>query len=324
MSKVLYVGDPHVRVEDLEDCQVLLDKVFEIAHDKEVDRTVFLGDEHHTMAVVRVEVMEFWYRNLEKFFQNKMTTVLLTGNHDQSGDASSKAHALVGYKGLTEVVDEPHVIEGILHVPHIHSNQEFIDICNEYSHCKTAVAHQDFYGAQYENSFYSTTGVDQTSIPQNLVLSGHIHHIQRSGKVDYLGSPRWLTASDANDDRFLTLITHAPDGSEIARELIPSPCQRIWQVEDKPDSSWRGALIPGDKYIVDIVGPQAWIEERRPLWLGKARIRTRRTDQQIIRLKESEGIEKALVTFAKGFIPPHGTPNDVLMSMVKTRLLESA
>src|SRR4029077_21103318 len=109
--KVLHVGDPHVRQEDLTDSQALLDAVVDMANagtpdGQTVDLVVFEGDLHHTHAITHVDVTAFWIRNLERITKPK---ILMVGNHDRGGDRSSKAHALLPYKKLidTIVVDEP-------------------------------------------------------------------------------------------------------------------------------------------------------------------------------------------------------------------------
>ncbi len=328
----LYVGDVHARPEDLPDCQNLLDLVLASAKKHQVARIVFLGDQHHTHAIIHLDVLAFWKANVQRLTDAGFDVTLMVGNHDMSGDASSNNHALLAYEGMDRVtvVSIPTLSSEskIAYLPYMADHKKFIAACNLLP--DVIVCHEEFNGCEYENGFYASNGVDPESIPQSLVISGHIHTPQRFGKVWYLGSPRWLTAADANQDRFIYVVRHAPDGTVQPGTVIAIPtgdvCQRIWLLNDhfeKPTPR-PGVVNEKDRYIVDVVGPQTWIEERRPLWLGKARVRTTRTDQQVIRLKESEGIERALVTFAKEFIPPHGTAPEVLMAMVQTRLLEAA
>ncbi len=330
----LYVGDVHARPEDLGDCQNLLNLVLESAQKHQVSRIIFLGDQHHTHAIIHLDVLAFWRHNVQRLTAAGFSVVLMVGNHDMSGDSSSGSHALMAYEGMDKVVvvSEPQsaIFAKHTYLPYMADHKKFIATCKSLG--DVIVCHQEFNGCEYENGFYSSTGVDPEAIPQNLVISGHIHTPQRFGKVWYLGSPRWLTASDANQERYIYVVDHALDGSikpglhgteQVVRISTGDACQRIYQVEDHFETPFLGTVDPRHRYIVDIVGPQAWIEDRRPMWLGKARIRTHRTDQQIIRLKESEGIERALVTFAKEFIPPHGTSAEVLMGMVTSRLLEA-
>ena len=332
--KLLYVGDVHARPEDLDDCQALLDLVYEQAQLYRPDGIIFLGDQHHTHGIIHLDVIGFWRRNLLKLTGAGLPAgmgfdvTLLVGNHDMSGDLSSPNHAIMAYQSMDRVfvVDQARAMMSpeMVFLPYMGDNAAFVKKCQEI-HATTVVCHQEFNGAEYENGFFSSTGVEPAAVPQTLLISGHIHTPQILGKVWYLGAPRWLTAADANQDRFIYVVEHDSDGSVLSKVAIPTGdvCQRIFQLEDTPAKPLAIEEGTRHKYIVDIIGPQAWIEERRPLWAGKARIRTHRTDQQIIRLKESEGIEKALVKFATEFIPPQGTHRDILLGMVKTRLMET-
>jgi len=328
MNPTLYVGDIHARPEDLDDSQHALDLVLSTAQQHKVERIVFLGDQFHTHAIVHLEVLAFWKHNVKILTAAGFDLVFIVGNHDMSGDSSSTSHAMMAYESMPKVtvVDKPtqSTFDKLTYLPYMADNEKFIEACQKVPD-HVIVCHQDFNGGQYDNGFFSSSGVDPECIPQTLVLSGHIHTAQRFGSIWYLGSPRWLTASDANQDRFIYVISHSSTGH--VGKVIPIPtdthCRRICQVEDTPEAPYEKELNPKHKYIVDIIGPQTWINERRLLWQGKARIRSQRTDQQVIKLKESEGIELALVKFAQEFLPTNGTPTDVLMSMVKTRLLQS-
>ena len=56
--RLLIVGDPHVTVEELGDCQglmALIDQTLEA--DPTIDHVVFLGDLHHNHRLIDVDVM---------------------------------------------------------------------------------------------------------------------------------------------------------------------------------------------------------------------------------------------------------------------------
>jgi hypothetical protein len=100
------------------------------------------------------------------------------------------------------VVDEPRVVlPGILFVPYVHDPAEFVQICQQYPEAKTVVCHQTFAGSYFENGFLTPDGVEPNLLPQEQVISGHVHSPQRIGKVWYPGAPRWRTVSDANTER---------------------------------------------------------------------------------------------------------------------------
>jgi metallophosphoesterase superfamily enzyme len=51
MTKVLYVGDPHAQISNLDESERLLNFVQESANKHEVDSIVILGDLYHTFAI---------------------------------------------------------------------------------------------------------------------------------------------------------------------------------------------------------------------------------------------------------------------------------
>lgn len=320
--KLLLVGDPHVRPEDIPECERLATFVLETAIKTEPDYIVVLGDLHHTHSLVHVEVLDFWRRTFA-LWAEKTRVLCLVGNHDMSSDSSIKAHALMAYPNV-RVIDEPTPLakdSPILLVPYQHSREDFVRVCNQWADRPLAICHQTFNGAQYENGFYAKDGVDPDSIPQRNVISGHIHSRQDFGKVHYLGSPRWMTVSDANQAKFLALIDVAPDGS-WQTELFSTqgPCTAIQHLEDTPENTIPDLLDPDTKYIIDIRGPAAFIEERKKTWSGKARVRTFYTDKALPRVKESEGIGHAFRRFYAGYKPRFGTSQYTLNVLTRERL----
>lgn len=320
--RCLYVGDSHVRPEDLDDSQAMLDLVVSTAKEYSVDRVVFLGDQFHSHAILHCEVMAFWLKNLARFV---VPVWLLVGNHDQPGDAGSKSHSLLAFKnmdGIT-VVDEPLEEAGILHLPYYAERNDFIKACQE-SSAKTLVCHQTITGATYENGFYAQDGVDAVVLPQKYILSGHIHTGQSFGNVWYPGSPRWLNVNDGNVDKAIHVVEHDEDGfvdiNTIRRINTSGVCSRIIHLKETPERLLDFKPETRHRYTIDLEGPQSWIEERRGKYAGLARIRTKRTDQAASKVRESDGIHVALRKYIPGFKPPNQTPIPVLETMVNARI----
>jgi DNA repair exonuclease SbcCD nuclease subunit len=325
MKKVLYVGDPHCRVEDIKDCNVLVSQIIEVAKERKVDSITFLGDMHHNHAVVQVDVLGFWRHSLSSIREaTGLPIVLLVGNHDEPGDSSSTAHALLAYVDMPGVVviDQSKIIDRILHLPFYHTSDEFVSVCDKNPAAITVVCHQEFNGAQFEGGFYAKNGVQPESIPQTQVISGHIHLSQEFGKVWYVGAPRWMQASDANTEKFLTVVEHDDDGSILNRALVPSQCRQLIQITDTPENPYdlNGDRDPRHKYLVTIEGPASWIAERLPSFSGWAKVRSSRTDHTQVRVRESEGLGKALARYLKAYKPNRGTPPEVLEGLINARI----
>lgn len=319
--RMILVGDVHATADSLEECKKLIDFVSDKAKEEKADYIWFSGDQFHSHAIVHLEVMKFWRDAFVRLRSEGFHVIGLVGNHDRPGSNEAVSHAMMPYEHLITVVDEPTLIEGkTLHLPYMASNDEFVAACNEYSHIPIVFCHQDFDGAQYENGFYSQNGVDSNLIPQRQVISGHIHMISEFDKVWYVGSPRWRTLSDANQDRAIWFV-EIEDGQIAQRKAFSttSVCTPIYSLVDTPDAP---AEIPEGKakVSVDIRGPVDYVTKRAAELAGKG-VRVRPLpDNNVIRVKESDGIPTAFTKYAASFIPKNGTSKEALMGMAKERI----
>jgi UDP-2,3-diacylglucosamine pyrophosphatase LpxH len=83
--KIVRVGDPHIRPQNIAEAELLMQFIYNLCTGAPTDRLEILGDLFHTHAVVRLEVLEFWNKWLQRF-SDVIETVVLVGNHDLSGD----------------------------------------------------------------------------------------------------------------------------------------------------------------------------------------------------------------------------------------------
>lgn len=253
--------------------------------------------------------------------------ICLKGNHDFS-PAYPDAHALIPFMSLrnVDIVDAPSGIEGMLFMPYYGEARvkEFIEDCKKWSECTTLFAHETVDEAQYENGFYAKTELKQELIPQKKVIMGHIHRPAKLGKVTYIGSPRWLTVSDANTERHIWLYD-IEDGEIVSEQGFRTDevCKPIYSVLDSPEDplnfveEWRNA-----KVTVDIHGPVDWIKERKEHFeeLG-CRVRTfPDRNFKVGGVRESEGVKNALTRFALAFNAKNGTSAETLLKLTTERL----
>lgn len=318
--KVLYIGDVHATQGELGDCQKLVDYAANICKEKKA-QACFLGDQHHHHAVMNVYVLEFWAEAAKKF----KTPMFLVGNHDMPGTSSSTAHAMIPQKGAGAiVVDEPMVKDGILFVPYMDDPEEFVKVCGRYAKdAKVLVCHQTITGAQYENGFYAPDGVDPARIPQDTVISGHVHLPQTvAKKVVYVGGPRWRTLSDANVERALLLVEHADDGSVLSAEKFPTGdvCLKIMHlVDDEDDGSTPQldeAAYTGD-LRVDVKGRPSYVKERSKLWANiGAKVRQFPRVDKSGPARESMGITQAFLAYLESCPTRH---KKTILNLAKDR-----
>lgn len=324
MTKFLWVGDPHAEPHDLGDCRALADYVIKIAVENDAV-VVLAGDLYDTHAIIHADVQLFWWEFFEELRLRGITVIVLKGNHDQPGTEGSKATSLLAhYFHANCVLYGPKVVGKLLFCPYA-SAEDLVRWSEQHQDCKVLFCHQTFDGSVYDNGFFAGDGVDPNLIKQKLVISGHIHMPQAFGKVWYPGAPRWRTLNDANFDRALWLLEFSDDGDLLSKTAFDtgSVCRRIIAEEDtiaKP-IDLEEAPAAKDEWHVTIKGPAAFVEERLPLFQGRARVRTVRTDAKAtVRVRESEGIAVAFDKFVDSFEPRRGTDKVVLKEMARDRV----
>ena len=333
MKKLLLVGDPHVTPDALDDFRALMGFVRKVAAEH-CAQVVFLGDQHHTHAMVRVEVMHAWYEELSRP-QPVAAAIMLVGNHDMPGtEAPAGMHALIPYKGLTNVVEGPSRFGGVTFMPYYKDPAKFLEDAKKAKSDfgdSVLICHQTFVGAMYENNFPAPDGVQLDEVPFEKVYSGHIHLPQKMGKLTYPGSPRWRTVSDANIARSLLLLGLDDEGRVVSEETFETEgvCKPIYRFLVSPQMvELLGPMevvlpIPPSevdaRIIVDIEGPAAFCDEVLKVVQGDRRIeiRVRREAEAKADVKESEGIASSLKKFVAG--GEWGVEKEVLWQEVAKR-----
>lgn len=336
----LIIGDVHATAEDLEDCEALLGLVFDSAKSLSVDRIIFLGDLHHNHAVTHVSVTEFWLRNLKQLAEIAPISALL-GNHDMPNGASRgdkgygepKSHALMPYRELSRVgvtvVDSPLILGDFMYVPYVDSEEVFLSavkaLKRETGCPDILICHQTFSGAQYENGFYAKDGFSIEKVQAGNIISGHVHLPSHINKVWYPGAPRWKTFSDANTERAIWLFD--PETGELTPIDTGTVCSKIFhfKVENGVlDQSVFKIRQPGNhRYHIDLHGDaEANAKTEEYVLSLNSRVKIRRFDkaQNLIKLKESDGVDKAFETYLSSFKGKNGTPGSEIMSMVSKRI----
>lgn len=343
MRKTLVVGDMHVTPDDLDDATNLINGIAKVAVKEHVDWIDFLGDLHHTHSILRLEVMDFWIKSLRRLTALKTDGTaglgnpwvrILVGNHDRPCDAGQDIHALEAYRGIPGVVviDVPCQNNGVLYVPFQHDRERFLEYCRACD-AKHLVCHQTFTGGRYESGFYAQDGINPDDVPQVDILSGHVHSAQEFGKVWYVGSSRWRTTNDVNENKYLWVLTRDEDGNIVARE--PYNCNRycraMFLLRDTPDSpvDINGLVAPlaqpgqsgQHDYRVEIEGPPAWVDERVALYPSFFRISTIRQKESVkTKIRESEGISQSFYRHVTNYTPQFGTPKETLVELAKRNL----
>ena len=210
MNKILFVGDLHCQKNNLAERELLFKYIGEILSKNEVSSICFLGDIFNTHDVLKVETA-FEVRRMFKSLNFKNIDILV-GNHDFSTPTAVNLSNSVklSLNDIGNVIDTPIFTGDRLYLPFIGNNEDFVSICNDYKDKKILICHQTFDSAKFENNFTAPNGVDQSLIPQKIIISGHIHKRQvlkgRDNVVFYLGTPAALNANEENENKFITIL----------------------------------------------------------------------------------------------------------------------
>lgn len=316
---ILRVGDPHIKINNLEDSEKLVQFALDQARALKVDRIEFLGDLFHTHAIVRVEILEFWIKWL-RAFSAEFETVVLVGNHDQVGNYESKQHALSAFKMMNIpnllIVDEPRQLGKIGYLPYIHNEEEFTKAANILALSATVlVCHATFAGSIFENGFYAPEGFNPDNINIPTIISGHIHKRQRFGKVIYPGTAKWDTNSDANEEKGLWLCTHDDNGAIVSERFIDTSgvCNPIFSIEWKEGTEQ--PQIPAGRVTLELIGSSEWIKVQKEKLKGKCGLKAKITDKA---RPERRNTGKGLMEFiSSNFDPIAGVSRDQIAEFMK-------
>lgn len=331
--KILMVGDAHVTVDELDDAGRLLDLVEEVVELEKPDIVVFMGDQHHNHAVVRIEVLDFWRKRLNRLPRKGI--FMLVGNHDRSTnqtlDMNSLAYDCNVIRKLASVciaprpydhvsVDDPNWPSDVFLMPWV-PDAQFAKAIEAVPDNAILLCHQTFNGAMYENGFYAPDGVDPKIVARfKRVFSGHIHKPQSFANIEYVGAPRWRIMSDANERRALVLYDtqiHMKKYFDTSKHCTP-----ILRLEDREGDATSVDSIPehARKYV-DIFGSSAYCDTRKPIWEEKGfAVATFPVRTVSTTVSESQGIDRALQNHLEEFQPPFGTSKEVLKKMVAERI----
>jgi len=314
----LIVGDLHAMTSNMEDTGLLLDFIEnELSCNPWVRNVIFLGDIFHTHSVIRQEVAHFLRQKIVNIFDNMRESArwfLLAGNHDGSSPYSVKNNAVrLVFGDLRKdiiVVDNENFVsqydidDNFVILPFIGDNEKFVSAVQK--DAKILFCHQTIKGAVYENGHIAPGGVDQSLIPQDVVISGHIHFGQQVGKVWYPGTPRALNANEYNENKGIWLF----DTKTLNKKMLSTndivKCFIRLEIEEgvkEPDFSldnWNQRWKPKDDVRIQVTGSESFyrdfVEKNKNLH-GRVRLipNIRKTMSNVLKIDENnENMHKSL------------------------------
>lgn len=267
MTKIMFIGDPHIRHTHLAEGENLLKWVEQLAEEHKPDLIVNLGDTLDDHAVIRAEALSLVNSHVRRVVGMGFPLVMVLGNHDMWKPNCNKYHALEVFKGVkgVAVVDRATTIAGITYVPYLSSPKDWPDIKTS-----VVVTHNTFVGADYGFKC-AEDGIDLDVVQGYTVISGHIHKRQalKAGSVIYPGTPTSLSASDANQEKGIMFL----DSRTLETTFVKSPFP-VWRSIEVGIQDVEGiSLNPTDRWIVKLIGPRAeikaWLDSKHAVSLRK-------------------------------------------------------
>lgn len=257
MSKLLIIGDAHLKATRMELVTQFLSWLDSVYEQVNPDIIVFTGDYFDNHSIIRCEIMSMFSAHIRK--HPKILKYYILGNHDQFKPNDSRYHALQPMKGVHDhfvVVDEITEIDGITIVPFIHDLNQFPlktqPIC---------LAHQTFIGADYGYT-KADAGVDADKVSADIIISGHVHGRQTFGKVIYPGSPYSQSVNDIDQSKGVMIF----DTDTYKYSYIDCPLPSWRGIKFELNEAYSATDMHQDieaqidslnHWVLDITGPKA-------------------------------------------------------------------
>jgi hypothetical protein len=191
--KILWVGDLHCQLRNIEEYGPMLQKLSGLASG--CNYVVLAGDLLHGHSIIRTEPLNM-VTNIVTTLARIVKVIVLVGNHDyiNASQYCTDAHPFNAFKsipGIT-VVDKPVVIDNMAFAPYVPPGR-LVEALNEFAPewaaCKVVFAHQEILGA-HEGHFVSEKG-DKWNKSFPPLISGHIHCF--TPDVEVLTNNGWRT-----------------------------------------------------------------------------------------------------------------------------------
>lgn len=192
MTKILCIGDPHFRVDNVAEIDEFISKVIPLIDDRRPDFIVVLGDLLHTHERLHTIPLNKAYEFIDKLRQ-KTKTFVIVGNHDyiQNQQFLTENHWMNGLKEWDNVVIVDKVInyQNYFFCPYVPPGrfEEALNTKDDWNKATCIFAHQEFFGCKM-GAIISVDG-DKWNENFPLVVSGHIHSKQQpQANIYYTGS----------------------------------------------------------------------------------------------------------------------------------------
>jgi DNA repair exonuclease SbcCD nuclease subunit len=221
--KILFIGDPHFKIKNVEYIPLFISKVTAIAQTTTLNFIVIAGDILDNHDKIDVEPLNLALDFINSLSQKNLVFVLV-GNHDYRNNQQflSNHHwmnALKQWNNVT-IVDKVVEYEECLFVPYVPPGR-FVEaletkiLIKDITNYKVVFAHQEFYGCKM-GPIESKHG-DKWDEQWPLVVSGHIHDKQWSQQNVYYPGSAMQHAFGQSSENTISLITLSPRPDHVMK-----------------------------------------------------------------------------------------------------------
>ena len=242
---ILFVGDPHIQVANIPEVELLIERLINLATEKQPDLIILAGDLLHTHERLHTLALNKAYEMVDSMRLISKTYVLV-GNHDyiQNQQFLTENHWMNGMKEwdncviVDKVVTETVQGEKLVFVPYVSPGrfEEALGTSSEeWRGASCIFAHQEFAGCKM-GAIVSVEG-DKWPLDYPDIVSGHIHSRQIPQKNIYYPGAAMQHAFGESEKNVIALLT-VQDGSYEKEEIdLRLPRKKIvyMDVEDLED-----------------------------------------------------------------------------------------
>jgi len=227
--KILGVGDPHIKIDNLPEFDLFCNKLYELAIEENPDIIIVLGDVLDTHERLHTVTMNKAF-DMIKNLRDISKTYILVGNHDAINNRiflneNHWMNAMKEWKNV-EIIDKVKVLDindiKLTLVPYV-PNGRFIEALKtndeeEWKNSDLIFAHQEFYGCKM-GAIVSVDG-DRWDEEYPYVISGHIHSNQRPQKNIYYPGSAMQNAFGESEKNIIPVIRVEKDVVDASHESM--------------------------------------------------------------------------------------------------------
>ena len=246
-TNILFIGDPHFQVTNIIEIDKFMEKIINLATEKQPDIIIIAGDLLHTHERLHTTALNKAYE-LVSNMKVIAPTYVLVGNHDYTNNSQylTENHWMNGMKEWKNTIIVDQVLElninnhKFIFVPYVPTGR-FHEALNtlrgkKWSDATCIWAHQEFYGCKM-GAIISVDG-DKWDLDSPLVISGHIHSKQTPQPNIYYSGSAMQHAFGESEKNIIAYISFYENSSYNIEEIdLSLPRKKIvyMDVEDIPN-----------------------------------------------------------------------------------------